>query len=52
MMSFARLPRLAFVALAVACVGAATGVAGQIFVSDWSSGNVGEWTTSGSSTNP
>ena len=53
MMSFARMPRLAFVALAVACVGAATGVdGGQIFVSDWSSGKVGEWTTSGSSTNP
>jgi len=52
MMSFARLPRLAFVALAVACVGAAAGVArGQIFVSDWSSGKVGEWTTSGSSVN-
>jgi hypothetical protein len=47
------MPRLAFVALAVACVGAATGVdGGQIFVSDWSSGKVGEWTTSGSSTNP
>jgi hypothetical protein len=45
-------PRLAFVALAVACVGLPTGVArGQIFVSDWLSGMIGEWTTSGSSTN-
>ena len=52
MMSYARMPGLAFVALAVACVGLPTGVArGQILVSDWLNGDVGEWTTSGSSVN-
>jgi len=38
--------------LGLVCVFVSTGLArGQIFVSDWSSGKVGEWTTSGSSTN-
>ena len=45
-------PRLAFVSLALAFACVSDGLArGQIFVSDWSNGQVGEWTTSGSSVN-